>query len=229
MSAPRVLVVDDDEHIRRTLRVVLSANGYDVSLADSGQAALDALIADGVQLLILDLLLPDISGVEVCRRLRTWSRLPVIVLSAIGDEPMKVSALRAGADDYVTKPFGLPELLARIDSTLRRVTWETAPPPVIRADTDSLLIDLMQHQVCRDGAPVHLTPIEFDVLAFLARNAGRVITRGHLLRAVLGPTYEDARGTLRVHITNLRKKIEADPSRPRVILTEPGVGYRFQL
>ena len=229
MSRPRVLVVDDEEHIRRTLRVVLSANGYAVSLADSGQAALESLSADAVQLVILDLLLPDISGVEVCQRVRTWSRLPIIVLSAIGEEHMKVNALRAGADDYVTKPFGLPELLARIDSTLRRVAWETAPPPVIRADADSLLIDLVQHQVCRDGAPLHLTPIEFDILAFLARNAGRVITREHLLRAVLGPSYEDARGTLRVHVTNLRKKIESDPSRPRVILTEPGAGYRLQL
>ena len=229
MTSPRVMVVDDDEHIRRTLRVVLSANGYHVSLADCGQAALDSLSADGVQLLILDLVLPDISGVEVCQSVRTWSRLPIIVLSAIGDEQMKVNALRAGADDYVTKPFGLPELLARIDSTLRRVAWESAPPPVIRADGELLLVDLVQRQVSRDGKAVHLTPIEFDLLAFLARNAGRVITREHLLRAVLGPTYEDARGTLRVHMTNLRKKIEADPSRPRVIITEPGVGYRFQL
>jgi two-component system KDP operon response regulator KdpE len=120
-------------------------------------------------------------------------------------------------------------LLARIDSALRRVSWQTAPPPFVRADADALLIDLVQRQVCRDGEPVHLTPIEFDLLAFLARNAGRVIAREDLLRTVLGPSYEDARGTLRVHVTNLRKKIEADSARPRVLLTEPGVGYRLQL
>jgi two-component system KDP operon response regulator KdpE len=224
-----VLVVDDELHIRRTLSVVLRANGLDVAVADSAKSALDALTTDRIDLLLLDLLLPDMNGVEICQRLRTWSRLPVIVLSAIGDEEMKVKALRAGADDYVTKPFSVPELLARIGSSLRRIEWESSPPPVIRTGGGAISIDLQQRQVLREGSLVHLTPIEYEILAFLARNAGRVITREQLLGAVLGPTYEDAHGTLRVHMVNLRRKIEDNPARPRVILTEPGIGYRLQL
>jgi two-component system KDP operon response regulator KdpE len=194
----------------------------------TGQAGLDALASRGFDLLILDLMLPDIDGVEVCQSLRRWSRLPVIVLSAHGEEEIKIRALRAGADDFVTKPFAAPELLARIGSALRRAAWENEPPPIIRADNGTIEIDVLRRQVLRAGDRVHLTPIEFAVLAFLARNAGRVITHAHLLSSVLGTGYADATGTLRVHIVNLRKKLEAEPARPRVITTESGIGYRLQ-
>ncbi|MDQ3811563.1 MAG: response regulator transcription factor [Chloroflexota bacterium] len=221
-----MLVVDDEPQIRRALRLVLRANGYQVAEVAGGEAALDALVGEPFDLMILDLALPDLDGVEVCRRVREWSRLPVIVLSAHGDEEMKVRALDHGADDYVTKPFSAPELLARMRSALRRASVDTAPPqPVIRAG--DVEVDLVRRQVARSGREVHLTPTEYDLLRVLAGQAGRVITHGHLLRSVMGRGYEDATGTLRVHMASLRKKLEADPARPRLIVTEPGIGYRL--
>jgi two-component system KDP operon response regulator KdpE len=227
MTERRILVVDDDPPLLRTLHTVLSANGFDVAEVDNGYDALDRLGRDSFNLLILDLLLPDIGGVEVCAQLRTWSRLPVVVLSAIGEEAMKVDALHAGADDYVTKPFGVPELLARIESALRRESWGTEHPPLVSLAGGAVVIDLQGRSVTRGVSDVHLTPLEFDILSFLARNGGRVITHQRLLRSVMGAGYEDATGALRVHVLNLRRKLEDVPSRPRLLLTEPGVGYRL--
>jgi two-component system KDP operon response regulator KdpE len=227
-SPSSILVVDDEAQLRRALRLVLRANGFCVAEAETGQAALDALASRRFELIILDLVLPDIDGVEVCQSLRRWSRLPVIVLSAHGEEEMKVRALGAGADDFVTKPFAAAELVARISSALRRSAWENEPPPIIRAGNGTIQIDVVRRQVLRAGERIHLTPIEYDVLAFLARNAGRVITYPHLLTSTLGPGYADASGALRVHIANLRKKLEAEPARPRIITTEAGIGYRLE-
>jgi two-component system KDP operon response regulator KdpE len=208
---------------------VLRANGYVVTDVATGEAALDAVATEPFDVMILDLGLPDLDGVEVCRRLREWSRLPVIVLSVEAEEETKIRALNEGADDYVTKPFSAPELIARIGSTLRRASWETAPDePVIYAGEGAVAIDLSRRVVSRHGQEVHLTPMEFDVLSFLARHAGRVITHVNILRSVLGPGYEEANGTLRVHVASLRKKLEADPSHPQIILTEPGIGYRLR-
>ncbi len=177
--------------------------------------------------IILDLGLPDLDGIEVCRRLREWTRLPIIVLSAHGDDEAKVRALDEGADDYVTKPFSMPELLARIRVALRHAAAATETgEPVIRAG--DVVIDLARRVVTRAGQEVHLTPTEYGLLRFLAQHAGRVVTHGHLLRSVLGPGYEDATGALRVYIAGLRKKLEADPAQPRLLLTEPGVGYRLR-
>jgi two-component system KDP operon response regulator KdpE len=228
MSGRRILVVDDEPQIRRALRLVLRANGYEVTEVAAGEAALDALAVAAFDLMILDLVLPDVDGVEVCRRVRDWSELPVVVLSAHGDEEIKVRALDEGADDYVTKPFSAPELLARMRSALRRASAKSAPsgPIVCAGGVD---IDLVRRRVVRNGQEVHLTPTEYDLLRVLVQQAGRVITHGHLLRSVMGEGYEDATGTLRVHIASLRKKLEADPSRPRIIKTEPGVGYRVDV
>ena len=227
MSQPRVLVVDDEPQIRRALRIVLRANGYDVAEVGSGEGALDALAIKPFDLMILDLMLPDLDGVEVCRRLREWSRLPVVVLSAHGEEEVKVRALDEGADDYVTKPFSAPELLARMRSAMRRASDSSAAAePVIHVG--EVEIDLARRNVLRNGQGVHLTPTEYDLLRVLAKEIGRVITHGHLLRSVMGRGYEDATGTLRVHIASLRKKLEANPARPSIILTEPGIGYRFR-
>jgi two-component system KDP operon response regulator KdpE len=223
---PRVLVVDDEPQIRRALRLILRANGYQVAEAEDGHGALNALVSQPFDAMILDLILPDIDGVEVCRRVREWSQLAVVVLSAHGDEDLKVRALDEGADDYVTKPFSTPELLARIRSALRRVSTQNAPSePLIHAGC--IEIDLAHRRVARAGEAVHLTPTEYDLLRVLASEAGRVITHGHLLRSVLGRDYEDATGTLRVHVASVRKKLEDDPSRPRIIVTEPGIGYRL--
>ena len=228
MSPPRVLVVDDEPQIRRALRLVLRANGYDVTEVPAGEAALDALATANFDLVILDLMLPDLDGVEVCRRVRESSHLPVVVLSAHGEEEIKVRALDEGADDYVTKPFSAPELLARMRSALRRASVEATPSePVIRAC--EVEIDMIRRRVLRAGQEVHLTPTEYDLVRVLAQQAGRVITHGYLLRSVMGRGYEDATGTLRVHVASLRKKLEADPSRPRIIVTEPGIGYRLHV
>ena len=230
-GAPRVLVVDDEPQIRRALRLVLRANGYDVSEAATGEAALDAAVTQPWDLMILDLVLPGLDGVEVCRRLREWSRLPVVVLSAHGEEEVKVRALDEGADDYVTKPFSAPELLARMRSALRRASAETNQPtePVLTAGEGQITIDLARRLVWKNGKEVHLTPTEYDLIRFLARQAGRVITHGQLLRSVMGVGYEDAIGALRVHVASLRKKLEPDPGRPRILVTESGIGYRLRV
>jgi two-component system, OmpR family, KDP operon response regulator KdpE len=231
MTTPRVLIVDDEPQIRRALRLVLRANGYEVAEVGNGEAALDALVSEPFDLMILDLMLPDVDGVEVCRRVREWSQLPVVVLSALGEEQVKVRALDQGADDYITKPFSAPELLARMRSALRRASAETnqSPEPVLTAADGQITIDLARRLVWREGKEVHLTPTEYSLLRFLALQTGRVLTHGQLLRSVMGPGYEDATGALRVHIASLRKKLEPDPGHPHVIVTEPGIGYRLRV
>jgi two-component system KDP operon response regulator KdpE len=227
MTRPRVLVVDDEPQIRRALRVALRANGYDVSEAETGNEAIDAVALHRPELVILDLALPDIDGIEVCRRLREWTQTPIIVLSAQGDDQAKVRALDEGADDFVTKPFSVPELLARMRVATRHASRVAQNgEQVVRAG--DVEIDLARRVVTRAGAEVHLTPTEYGLLRYLAQHPGRVITRGQLLRAVMGPGYEDATGNLRVYIAGLRKKLEADPSQPRLLVTEPGVGYRLR-
>lgn len=227
MSATRVLVVDDEQQIRRSLRVTLRTNGYAVEEAATGEAALDSVSVRAPELIILDLGLPDLEGVEVVRRIREWTRLPIIILSALGDDEAKVRALDAGADDYVTKPFSVPELLARMRAALRNGPVGTeAGNQVVRAG--SVEIDLARRVVTRDGVEVHLTPTEYGLVRFLAQNAGRVVTHGHVLRSVQGAGYEDSIGSLRFYIASVRKKLERDPAEPRLILTEPGVGYRLQ-
>ncbi len=227
MSLPRVLVVDDELQIRRSLRVTLRTNGYDVDEAATGEAALDSVAVRPPELIILDLGLPGVDGVEVTRRLREWTRLPIIVLSAMGEDAAKVRALDAGADDYVTKPFSVPELLARMRVALRRRAPNSeSGTQLVRAE--DVEIDLARRVVTRAGKEVHLTPTEYGLVRFLAQNAGRVVTHGQLLRSVLGNGYEDAIGSLRVYIASLRKKLEVDPSEPRLIVTEPGVGYRLR-
>jgi two-component system, OmpR family, KDP operon response regulator KdpE len=230
-ASPRVLVVDDEPQLRRALRLVLRANGYDVTEVATGEAALDAAVTAPWDLMILDLVLPDLDGVEVCRRLREWSQLPVVVLSALGEEEIKVKALDEGADDYVVKPFSAPELLARMRSALRRASTENNQPagPLLTAGEGLITIDIGRRVVAREGTEVHLTPTEYELLRFLALQAGRVITHGQLLRSVMGPGYEDATGSLRVHIASLRKKLEPDPGRPSIIVTEPGIGYRLRV
>jgi two-component system KDP operon response regulator KdpE len=228
VNEQRVLVVDDEPQIRRALRLVLRANGYEVTEVGAGEAALDALASAAYDLIILDLVLPDVDGVEICRRVREWSEMPVLILSAHGDDDIKVQALDEGADDFVTKPFSAPELLARMRRALRRAAIVAAPrqPVVTIGDVE---VDLSRRRVLRGGEEVHLTPTEYELLRVLVQDAGRVITHGHLLRSVMGRGYEDATGTLRVHVASLRKKLESDPSRPRVIKTEAGVGYRVDV
>jgi len=223
--AARILVVDDEPNIIATMAPLLRARGYEVFSAMTGRAAVEALDRDKPDLVILDLGLPDIDGVEVCRQIRTVSGVPIVVLSARGAEGDKVSALDAGADDYVTKPFGAQELLARIRAALRRVD-APAPPsePMVRGD---LVIDRERFRVSRDGEEVRLTPKEFELLTFMAQHPGRVLTHRAILKAIWGPHATDQPEHLRVLIGSLRKKIEPNPSAPKYILTEPWVGYRF--
>jgi len=225
---PRVLVVDDELQILRALRVVLRDAGFEVMAAQSAQEALDLAAVRPPRAAIVDLVLPDGDGIEVTRRLREWSEMPILVLSAVGEEEQKVRALQAGADDYVTKPFGTRELVARLQAALRRSEGAQADPqPVITAD--GLEVDLAARAVRRDGEPVHLTPIEFDLLRVLVRNRGRLMTHTALLKEVWGPGYADDVQSLRTHIARLRAKIEpgGPGERPRYIVTDPGVGYRF--
>ena len=219
-----VLVVEDEPQIVRALKVILRTAGFEVRAAETKQEALDAVAVRPPDVLILDLVLPDGSGVEICEDVRRWSKLPIIVLSAVGDEREKVRALNAGADDYVTKPFGSAELTARINALLRRA-GDSAAEPVIEAG--AIAIDLAARRVTRDGEDVHLTPIEYDLLRVLAVNRGKLITHRGLLREVWGPQYGEETHYLRVHVAHLRAKLEPDPSRPSLILTEPGVGYRL--
>jgi two-component system KDP operon response regulator KdpE len=221
----RVLVVDDEPQILRSLRVVLRNAGFHVDVAATKGEALDALAARPPDAMVLDLVLPDGSGVDVCHELRGWSTLPVIVLSAVGDEREKVRALDAGADDYVTKPFGSEELTARLRAVLRRSAEADVDAVVTAGD---LTVDLATRRVTVRGEEVHLTPIEFDLLRTLALHRGKLVMHRQLLREVWGPAYGDETHYLRVHIAHIRAKLEEDPSRPRLILTDPGVGYRLQ-
>ena len=220
---PRVLVVDDEQQILRALRVILREAGFEALPASTGEEALDLAALQPPDAGIIDLLLPDMDGVELCRRLREWTDVPLIVLSAVGDEDAKVRALAAGADDYVTKPFGPRELVARLQANLRR----TAPGPEgAQVSVDGLEVDLARRTVHVDGREVHLTPTEFDLLRLLVRNRGRLMTHRDLLLTVWGPGYGDDTQVLRAHIANLRRKIEP-PEGQRFIRTDPGVGYRF--
>lgn len=217
----RVLVVDDEAPIRRALQIGLRAQGYDVLVAADARTALDACREDDPDVVLLDLGLPDRSGFDVLRELRRWSEIPVIVVSARHGSTDKVDALDLGADDYVTKPFGMEELMARLRAAVRRAG---ATDQVVTRD---FVVDLGARQVTRDGIPVRLTPIEWALLAALASRPGRLVSREQLLHEVWGPAYEEETNYLRVHMANLRKKLEPDPSRPRHLLTEPGMGYRF--
>ena len=219
-----VLVVDDDPHLLKALRITLQAHGYAVDTASDGGAALRAASHRPPDVMILDLGLPDLDGAEVLRELRRWSTLPVLVLSARHGSADKVDALDAGADDYITKPFGLDELLARLRALLRRVP-EPASVPTVAAS--SFTVDLAHRQVTREGNVVRLTPTEWNILELLVRNPSRLVTQQQLLLDVWGPAYETEANYLRVYMAQLRRKLEADPGKPRHLLTEPGVGYRF--
>jgi len=225
MSEPRrrVLVCDDESQILRALRVILRDAGFDVLPASNAQEALDAAAVEAPDAAIIDLILPDGDGVDVTRALREWSAMTIIVLSALGEEEQKVRALEAGADDYVTKPFGPRELVARLNAGLRRAAAGDEGP-VIRSG--ALELDLAAHLARLDGEEVHLTRTEFNLLKALMANRGRLLTHAALLREVWGPAYEDDVPTLRTHIANLRRKVEPDGNRRR-IRTDPGVGYRF--
>jgi two-component system KDP operon response regulator KdpE len=223
-DSPRVLVVDDEPQIVRGLRVVLRNAGFQVDSAGSKEEALDALSHRPPDAVLLDLVLPDGSGVDVCLQVREWSQVPIVVVSAVGDEREKVRALDAGADDYVTKPFGSQELTARLRAVLRRVS-DTGSEPAI--EVGDFVIDLADRRVRRGDEHIHLTPIEFDLLRVLAQNRGRLVTHRQLLQEVWGPGYGEETHYLRVHVAHIRSKLEADPSRPRYVVTEPGVGYRL--
>jgi two-component system, OmpR family, KDP operon response regulator KdpE len=223
VSGPRVLVVDDEAQILRALRTSLRGAGYEVETADTAEHALAAAAMRPPEAVILDLVLPDGTGTDVCRELRMWSSAPVIVLSAVGEESEKVAALDAGADDYVTKPVGIDELLARLRAVLRR----NAPSgePVI--ELGDLAVDLANRTVTMAGRPVHLTPHQFDLLRVFALNVGKLLTHRMLLQEVWGPGYADASNLLQVNVSQLRRKLEPDRAHPRYLLTEPGAGYRL--
>jgi two-component system KDP operon response regulator KdpE len=219
----RILVVDDEPQILRAVRTSLQAVGYDVDVAETAAAALTSAAVRPPDAVILDLVLPDGNGIEVCRELRRWTTAPVLVLSAVGDEQEKVAALDAGADDYITKPFGVEELLARIRAALRRV--DRAAEPVV--DLGGLVVDLERRLVTLDGEPVALTPTEYDLLELFVRNEGKLLTHPTILREVWGPAYGTESHYLHVYVSQLRRKIERDPARPRFLLTEAGAGYRL--
>ena len=224
---PRILVVDDEPQITRVLLRSLTSKGYDVRIAGDGDFAMQTFQDWPPALVITDLAMPNMNGLELCRRLREKSDVPIIVLSVRGEERTKVEALDAGADDYVTKPFGMDELLARIRAALRRQPVDDLQTRVL--EVGEFRIDLDAHVVTRGGEELRLTPKEFDLLAHLVRNAGKVLTHRSLLGAVWGGDYTEQHEYLRVFIGQLRKKIEPDPSKPRYILTEPWIGYRFNL
>jgi two-component system, OmpR family, KDP operon response regulator KdpE len=224
-DARHVLVVDDEPQIVRGLKVILRDAGYMVETATTKQEALDAVSVRPPDAVVLDLVLPDGSGVDVAAEIRTWSQLPILVLSAVGDEREKVRALDAGADDYITKPFGTDELLARLRAVLRRAVEDESEPAIAVGD---LVIDIAAHRVTRGGEEIHLTPIEFDLLRTLALHRGKLVTHKQILRAVWGPAYETETHYLRVHFAHLRAKLEPDTSHPRYVVTDPGVGYRLR-
>lgn len=224
----RVLIVDDEPQILRALRINLSVRGYEVTTAATGAAALRAAAQTRPEVIVLDLGLPDIDGLEVLAGLRGWNDTPVIVLSARSDSAEKVAALDAGADDYVTKPFGMDEFLARLRAAVRRgAASADADEPVV--ETDSFTVDLAAKKVIKNGREIHLTPTEWGMLEMLVRNRGKLVGREELLKEVWGPSYAKETHYLRVYLAQLRRKLEDDPSRPRHLLTEAGMGYRFEL
>ncbi len=220
----RVLVVDDEPSIVRALRINLTARKYEVSTATDGASGLAAVARDRPDVMILDLGLPDMDGTEVIRGVRGWTSTPIIVLSVWGQESQKVAALDAGADDYVTKPFGMDELLARLRAAVRRASPAPDEPVVT---TEHFTVDLAAKRVSRDDGNVSLTPTEWQLLEVLVRNRGRLVTQRQLLQEVWGPAYETESNYLRVYMAQLRRKLEPEPSRPRYLLTESGMGYRF--
>jgi len=223
VSGSRVLVVDDEPQFLRALKTSLRAAGYEVDTATTAQEALTRIGLAPPEAVILDLVLPDRRGTEVCRELRAWSEIPVIVVSAVGEEAEKIAALDAGADDYVTKPFAIGELLARLRAVLRRSG--TTGAPVV--EIGEIRIDFDKHAVSVAGRPVHLTPREFDLLRLFAQNEGKLLTHRTILRELWGPAYQSESSYLHVHISQLRRKLEPDPTRPRYLLNEPGAGYRL--
>jgi two-component system, OmpR family, KDP operon response regulator KdpE len=227
-SKGRVLVVDDEHSIRRAVGRALTARGYDVQLANDGEEALSVAAAFQPDLVVLDLNLPALDGLSVCRQLRLWSSVPILVLSVREDEADKVAALDLGADDYLTKPFGIDELLARVRALLRRAGAQGAPKPV-RFRSDELEIDLDTSSVTRAGAEVRLTKTEWALLTELCQHPGKLLTHRWLLERVWGPGYAEDVDVLRVFISQLRKKLEKDPARPKLIATDPGIGYRWLL
>jgi two-component system KDP operon response regulator KdpE len=220
----RILIVDDDPQLLRALRINLTARGYQVATAGTGADGLAAASRTPPDVIIVDLGLPDMDGVVVVEGLRGWSTAPIIILSARHTEHAKIDALDAGADDYVTKPFGMGELLARLRAALRRAS-PVSQAPVVR--TQAFVIDLAAKRVTKDGAEVRLTPTEWHLLEVLVRNPDHLVTQRQLLQEVWGPAYQRETNYLRVHMANLRHKLEPDPTRPRYLITEPGIGYRF--
>jgi two-component system KDP operon response regulator KdpE len=221
----RILIVDDEPALARGLRVNLEARGYDVDVAADGAGALAAAAVQPPDVVILDLGLPDMDGVEVICGLRAWASMPIVVLSAREQQADKVAALDAGADDYVTKPFGMGELLARIRAAERRTV---APEPASVVETSAFRVNLAARRVEREGSDVHLTPTEWHLVEILVRNPGKLIGQRKLLQEVWGPRYEQETNYLRVYMMQIRRKLEPDPSRPRYFFTEPGMGYRFE-
>jgi len=220
-----VLVCDDEPQILRALKVVLREAGFEAIGVETAREALDSAALSHPNAAIVDLVLPDGDGVEVCAQLRSWSEMPIVVLSAIGEEEQKVRALEAGADDYVTKPFGPRELVARLRAAMRRAPGGSEEP---RVEVDGLRVDLAAHTASRDGEEIHLTPTEFELLRVLVRNRGRLMTHRALLTEVWGPAWSEDTATLRTHVANLRRKVETGEGE-RLIRTDPGVGYRIAL
>jgi len=223
VSGARILVVDDETQILRALQTSLQGAGYKVEVAATAAEALTSAATHPPDGVILDLMLPDGSGTDVCRELRRWTNVPILVLSAVGDEHEKVAALDAGADDYVTKPFGIDELLARLRAALRRMDAVTGPV----VELGELVVDLERRLVTLRGEPVSLTPTEFELLRLFVRNEGKLLTHPTILREVWGPRYGAESHYLHVYVSQLRRKIEPNPARPRFLLTEPGAGYRL--
>ncbi|MEN3312012.1 MAG: two-component system, OmpR family, operon response regulator KdpE [Actinomycetota bacterium] len=223
MSGAHILVIDDESQILRALQTSLQGAGYEVEVAATAEEALTSAAAHPPDGVILDLMLPDGSGIDVCRDLRRWTNVPILVLSAVGDEHEKVAALDAGADDYITKPFGIDELLARLRAALRRVDAVTGPV----VELGDLVVDLERRLVTLRGEPVSVTPTEFELLRLFVRNEGKLLTHPTILREVWGPRYGAESHYLHVYVSQLRRKIEPDPARPRFLLTEPGAGYRL--
>ncbi|MEA2504450.1 MAG: two-component system, OmpR family, operon response regulator KdpE [Actinomycetota bacterium] len=228
MKKGKVLVVDDEEAIRKAVRRALSSRGFAVEVAADGEEAIGAVRTFDPDLVILDLNLPELDGLAVCRHIRAWSAVPILVLSVREDEADKVAALDLGADDYLTKPFGVDELMARVRALLRRTGGQGTPGP-FRFNDGDLSIDLSRHTIARGGAEIHLTKTEWSLVEALAQHPGKLLTHGWLLDRVWGNGYEGDVDVLRVFVSQLRRKIEEDPRRPRIVVTDPGIGYRWLL
>ena len=224
----RILLIEDDHQIRRFLRATLLTQGYDLLEAGTGQEGLSMAASHLPEIILLDLGLPDMEGIEVIRRLREWSQVPILIISARGQEREKVTNLDAGADDYLTKPFGVGELLARVRALIRRLPLEEEKVHELRFEWGGIVVDFERRQVFRGSEEIHLTPTEYKLLSVLIQYRGKVVTHRQLLKEVWGPSYVEQVPYLRIFILNLRRKLEEDPARPAFIITEPGVGYRIK-